>query len=114
RFDAKASTYLPGLRSGVTVRQLAYHISGYPTDFYGLYAKTDGPARTLSRISAASPTSAPGSTYAYNNTGYFLLAQIVRAVSHQPFAGFVRQNILLPLGMTASYFDDSVPAQVRA
>ena len=41
----------------------------------------------------------PGAKYRYSNSGYALLALVVEAVSGQPFAKFLKQNIFIPLGM---------------
>ncbi len=49
---------------------------------------------------------APGSAYLYSNSGYTLLAEIVRRVSGQSLAEFARRNIFEPLGMTRTQFLD--------
>ena len=46
----------------------------------------------------------PNSRYAYCNTNYFLLAEIVEQISGMTYSKFVRQNIFEPLGMTNSGF----------
>ena len=48
----------------------------------------------------------PGSAYAYSNTGYNLLAEIVRRVSGQSFREFTDARIFRPLGMHDSHFHD--------
>lgn len=40
-----------------------------------------------------------GTKFRYSNSGYALLALVVEAVSGQPFAVFLKQNIFEPLGM---------------
>jgi CubicO group peptidase (beta-lactamase class C family) len=49
---------------------------------------------------------APGSQYAYSNTGYNLLAEIVQRVSGQSFSDFTEQRIFGPLGMKHTRFHD--------
>lgn len=49
---------------------------------------------------------ATGAEYAYSNTGYTLLAEIVRAASGQTFRQFTNDRIFQPLGMTRSFFYD--------
>ena len=52
-----------------------------------------------------------GSSHAYCNTGYVLLALIVQAVSGQPFPAFLKSNIFEPLGMAHTLvYDASRPA----
>ncbi len=42
----------------------------------------------------------PGGLYDYNNSNYFLLAEIVEKVSGQSFSDFLSERIFEPLGMT--------------
>ncbi len=52
----------------------------------------------------------PSCKYEYSNTGYALLGHIVSVVSEKPFQEYIRENILLPLGMEHTYWEyDSVP-----
>ncbi|OUC14289.1 MAG: hypothetical protein B0A82_12855, partial [Alkalinema sp. CACIAM 70d] len=46
----------------------------------------------------------PGSAYLYCNTGYTLLAEVVRRVSGVSFAEFTKRNIFEPLGMKNTQF----------
>ncbi len=48
----------------------------------------------------------PGGQYAYSNSGYFLLSVIIERVSGKPLSEFARENILTPLGMEHSVFND--------
>lgn len=48
----------------------------------------------------------PGSEYAYSNTGYNLLAEIVARVSGTSFRAFTRERIFQPLGMHQTHFHD--------
>jgi CubicO group peptidase (beta-lactamase class C family) len=45
---------------------------------------------------------APGTKYAYSNTGYALLALTVERASGKPFATYLHDRIFAPLGMTGS------------
>lgn len=49
---------------------------------------------------------APGSRYAYSNTGYFLLSIIIERISGQPFNTFMREQFFNPLGMPHTVFRD--------
>ena len=49
---------------------------------------------------------APGSEWAYSNTGYFLLSVIVKRVSGMTLRQFASQNIFQPLEMTHTIFRD--------
>jgi CubicO group peptidase (beta-lactamase class C family) len=60
----------------------------------------------------------PGDEHAYTNTGYFLLAEIVKRVSHQSFGDFARARIFEPLAMKNTLvLDDNrllIPNRARA
>jgi CubicO group peptidase (beta-lactamase class C family) len=48
----------------------------------------------------------PGDAYAYSNTGYNLLAEIVKRVSGKSFRQFCDERIFQPLGMRQTHFHD--------
>lgn len=107
RYDDPVGPLLPELPTyarGVTVRQLLTHTSGLP-DYEDFVPDTltaqvhdhDIPA-LIAR--ATGPLFAPGTRYAYSNTGYVLLALIVERASGERFADFLRERIFAPLGMT--------------
>lgn len=48
----------------------------------------------------------PGDQHLYSNTGYTLLAQIVKRVSGKSLREFAAANIFQPLGMTRTFFRD--------
>jgi len=54
----------------------------------------------------------PGTTWDYSGGGYLLLQLLIEEVSHRPFNDYVRQAVLLPLGMRASTFVDPDPSHL--
>lgn len=98
-------------KDSVTIRQLLNHTSGIPDfirnkAFFDLNFKTPLREWTLAeRIAYGVPVVEPGSTWAYSNTGYILLGQIIETVSGQSYGDYLKQNIFTPLGMK----DSSVP-----
>lgn len=48
---------------------------------------------------------APGSDWAYSNSGYVLLAKVIELVSERSYADFLREEVFLPLGMVATRVD---------
>ena len=48
----------------------------------------------------------PGDAYAYSNTGYNLLAEVVQRVSGKSFRQFTDERIFKPLGMLETHFHD--------
>jgi CubicO group peptidase (beta-lactamase class C family) len=49
----------------------------------------------------------PGTEWSYSNLGYVFLGQIIERLSGDDFEVYIGKNILMPLGMTQSYFDCS-------
>ena len=48
---------------------------------------------------------APGSRYSYSNPGVIFLGRIIQLLSGDDYEVYVTKNILMPLGMTRSFFD---------
>ena len=55
----------------------------------------------------------PGSEYIYSNTGFTLLAVIVKRVSGKSLRDFADERIFKPLGMTNTHFHDDYTMLVR-
>jgi CubicO group peptidase (beta-lactamase class C family) len=55
----------------------------------------------------------PGSRYSYSNPGIVFLGRTIEALSGDDYEVYVAKNILMPLGMTHSYFDVSPYHLVR-
>ncbi|MDQ3459990.1 MAG: serine hydrolase [Deinococcota bacterium] len=47
---------------------------------------------------------APGQGWFYSNEGYAMLGAVIQKVSGRPYGAYIRDEILLPLGMTRSLF----------
>ena len=106
--DAPISRYLPRAPKAwnrVTVEHLLTHTSGIPnlTMDSGYWRTTARLEHTLDELVAPARTrplvSAPGTVFAYNNTGYHLLGQIIEQVTGQEFYAFIDARIARPLGL---------------
>jgi CubicO group peptidase (beta-lactamase class C family) len=103
---------LPRYSYPVTIRQLIYHTSGireYPhlLQLAGIFeqnATTEDVMKMIARQKELNFT--PGSEYLYSNSGYILLAQIVKAVSGKSLREFAEENIFQPLEMSHTSFVD--------
>jgi CubicO group peptidase (beta-lactamase class C family) len=102
----------PAYGAPVTVRNLLNHTSGLPDyeDLMDAREKAQGPMwsperqirddQVLELLKKESQGKfAPGSRWAYSNSGYVLLGLIVRKRSGMPFGDFLRQRIFAPLKM---------------
>lgn len=104
--------YLPNYRrdtgSRITVAQLLDHSSGLPNytdlpDFPHLISRIKLPTQEfITRYCQTDLLFPPGTSYAYSNTGYFLLGAISEAVTGQTYDRNMQQYIFKPLGMTDS------------
>lgn len=107
--DAPLNRYLPelGPDDRRTVRQALSHTAGFP-DFWATYlmpfalTSPTSPDAIIERWGKAVPVFAPGSRWAYSNTGYVVLGRLVERVSGQPLAAFLRGRIFQPLAMTSA------------
>ena len=117
--DDKLSKFYPGFPKGdsVTIQMLLNHTSGIAS-FTEIQGFDKVAPLSLSRDSMISffrnkPYSfSPGLGFIYNNSGYFLLGDIIEKVSGQSYDNYLRQHILDKLGMNNSGSDkmDSVLA----
>ncbi len=53
----------------------------------------------------------PGQKFAYSNSNYVLLAQVIEKTGSVPFQKFLQDNIFTPLGMNDSGFDSAALMQ---
>ena len=78
----------------ITVRHLLNHTSGLPRDSPLLDNMKPQPDSVLIQGTYRSPLLfAPGTNWRYCNLGYFMLADIIRQVTGQPFATFMQEQV---------------------
>jgi len=121
--DAPVSDYLDYFPAeyGITVRQLLDHSSGLrePVDFLLPSLSLDGqPLPDPDLVAKAylegitGPIFEPGSASTYGNPNFVMLGQVVAEVSGQPFVEYVKEHILVPLGMQNTDFTYSNQAMI--
>ena len=99
----------PDKQATITIEHLLTHTSGIPSytgspKWMPLWRKDMTPAEIIALTKDEPLEFAPGSRYAYNNTGYVMLGAIIEKLSGMTYAEFVKKNIFEPLGMTHSYY----------
>jgi CubicO group peptidase (beta-lactamase class C family) len=99
----------------VRVRHLLNHTSGIKS-YTGLgeefwsKSRLDLSHEELLELIADEPFDfAPGTAYAYNNSGYYLLGMIIEEVTGQSYADHLRETIFEPLGLDATYYCSNEP-----
>ena len=112
---------LPDFGNAVTLRQMIHHTSGLRDQWdmlglagwrYSLDLITD--EDVLSVVSRQRGLNFhPGERFLYCNTGYTLLAQVVKNVSGRSFREFTDERIFHPLGMERTHFRDDHAEVVR-
>ncbi|WP_162178610.1 serine hydrolase domain-containing protein [Deinococcus marmoris] len=98
---------LPTYDHTITLDHLLTHTSGV-RDWTGLQPLTGGQADILTLILRQRNLNfIPGNEWAYSNSGYVLLKELVERASSLPFSEFARQRLFDPLGMTnTAYHED--------
>src|SRR5256884_8899316 len=110
--DAPLIHYLPYFRLNderyrtITIRQMLSHTSGIPDTVNYNWDKPEYDAGALERfvhsIADQKLVFAPGEKFAYSNTAYEILGDVIAKVSGESFEDYVQHNILTPLGMKDS------------
>lgn len=94
----------------ITVEHLLTHTSGIVSftgkpDYVGNMAKDMTVAQMIDGFKNDPLEFEPGTKFAYNNSGYFLLGAIIEKVSGMSYASFLEQRIFTPLGMKDTAYE---------
>ncbi|MGI9594946.1 MAG: serine hydrolase domain-containing protein [Acidimicrobiales bacterium] len=115
---------LVGVDDGVTIEHLLGHTSGVgdyldeeqlgdiDDHVLGVPAhQLEGPADYLPLLNAHPQVSPPGSRFAYNNSGYVMLALAAERAARMPYHQLVRERVFDAAAMTSSDFfrSDNLP-----
>jgi CubicO group peptidase (beta-lactamase class C family) len=101
----------------INVRMLLTHTSGLHSytgkpSFLKDVTAPIAPEKLIASFRDDPPDFAPGASWSYCNSGYFLLGEIVAKVSGKTFADCLREQFFEPLGMkdTGIFRNDAPPA----
>jgi CubicO group peptidase (beta-lactamase class C family) len=98
----------------VTLRRLLKHRAGFEEHVKGLFSNSREPAPLGPWLARNLPRRLfpKGDVEAYSNYGVALAGYVVERVSGEPFAAYVQQHILDPLGMRHSTFRQPLPGDL--
>ncbi|CAN5518034.1 hypothetical protein BH09CHL1_BH09CHL1_00620 [soil metagenome] len=116
---------LPDFGHSITIRHLIHHTSGIRDQWsllrYAGWRQEDLVTEEDVMVMLERQTALnfePGEKYLYSNSGYTLLAVIIKAVSGKTIREFAHDRIFTPLGMTSTHFHDDhseiVPGRTQA
>ena len=116
RLEDPAEVYVPELRgwppvtrdsAPVSLRHLLTMTAGFPTDDPWGDRQQGLPLEEFAAFLAGgvSFARAPGIGFEYSNLGYAILGRVITAVTGAAYQDYVRDRLLLPLGMTRTGFE---------
>ncbi|MDT7602362.1 MAG: hypothetical protein QOF61_359 [Acidobacteriota bacterium] len=111
---------VPDFGTPITLRHLIHHTSGLRDFFEMLQMKgwraddVETEKDVLDMVSRQRTLNhRPGDEYLYTNTGYVLLAVVVKCVTGHSLSEFAEANIFKPLGMTNTHFYEDHTAIIK-
>ena len=104
----------------VTLRRLVTHTAGLTVNGFPGYAKGDDVPGTVGVLDGEGNTdpirvdTEPGTIWRYSGGGYTVMQLLVEDAAGQPFADYLRETVLLPLGMVHSTYEQPLPETLWA
>jgi len=122
KLDDLVKVYYPDAPASwdrITLFNLLTQTSGIPDyvdapDFGDTMKLQRTPQQLIAVVRDKALDFAPGEKFAYSNSNYVLLAQVIEKTGGVPFQKFVQDNIFTPLGMKDSGFDSAALMERRA
>lgn len=121
--DDKLQKHIPEIpvyKYPITLRHLIHHTSGlrdYLTlmSLAGMRLENDYPDEDLIALIARQKdlNFRPGSEHVYCNTGYLLLAEIIKRVSGLTLRQYAHKHLFAPLGMKHTHFHDDFTEVIK-
>jgi CubicO group peptidase (beta-lactamase class C family) len=103
----------------VTLRQLLANTAGTPVPGFAGYASGAPMPTLLQVLTGEKPANnppivvdtVPGSRWQYSSGGYAIVQQLLEDVTGQPFAKYMRDSLLTPIGATQSTYEQPLPKE---
>jgi cyclic peptide transporter len=107
--DAYVTDYLPWLsvrykkkEAKITIGQLLHHTSGIPWSTIAKIPQLSGEDAlllTVRQLVGQELKHAPGKKFEYATINYDVLALVIERITNQPFETYLREQVMVPLGM---------------
>lgn len=92
---------VPADKRGITVHQLLTHTAGFgPAHGFDLQPMSRD--EMLAEVLASKLLSEPGTTYAYSNMGFSLVAAIMEKITGRSYEAYLVEEVLRPIGLTST------------
>jgi len=104
----------------VTLRRLLTHSAGMTVHGFPGYQQTDSFPSIEAVLNGKGNTAAiyvdtfPGSLWRYSGGGYTVMEKLVEDISGLPFEEYMAKNILLPMGLENSTYEQPLPSNLHA
>jgi len=106
----------------VTLRRLLTHSAGMTVSGFPGYASTDTVPSTVQVLNGEKPANTapvrvdvePGKMMRYSGGGFTIMQHLVGDITGKPFPQVMREFVLEPAGMTASTYEQPLPAAMIA
>src|SRR3954471_226266 len=106
----------------VTLRGLLSHTAGITVHGFGGYATTSAVPTLVEVLNGAPRVNSPpirseaipGARWNYSGGGYTIMQQMVLDVTREPFPDVMRKNVLEPIGMGRSSYQQPLPPAMAA
>lgn len=109
-------------RQPVTLRTLLAHTAGLSVHGFRGYTVTERIPTLLEILDGRAPANSlairvvnvPGTQWRYSAGGYTVVQQLLEDITGESFPALMKKRVLLPAGMTASTFEQPLPAARKA
>nr|WP_321412989.1 serine hydrolase domain-containing protein [uncultured Allomuricauda sp.] len=105
---------LPNWSNHITILDLLQYTSGLPKINWGKHREINDEILMNDLLEIIDLEFTPGESYLYTNYSPFLLSKIVESISSKSFPEYTSQNILKPLELKHSKFNESFPYENRS
>ncbi|PGS36715.1 peptide ABC transporter [Bacillus cereus] len=115
RLDDDVDKYIPwlkmnfqGKQARITIEDLLYHTSGIPfntIDRIPISKEENSLEKTVETLIGTNLDSEPGVRYQYATINYDVLGLIIEKVTGLKFERYIKENLLIPLGLNETYLN---------